>query len=136
MPQNYKKDIDWIIDAYELAQVAFSDGFQKDAIQNASGARATDKWDGWKCKIDLVENEKGKFLVIEDEGTARGGNGPLRRQGYPPPDFQRYRDFTAKYGQNTYCKSYVGCGRYAPSTCSCGAFINSNVNQGRYYYSP
>lgn len=54
MPQNYKKDIDWIIDAYELAQVAFSDGFQKDAIQNASGARATDKWDGWKCKIDLT----------------------------------------------------------------------------------
>lgn len=75
MPQNYKKDIDWIIDAYELAQVEFSDGFQKDAIQNASGARATDKWDGWKCKIDLIENEKGKFLVIEDEGT-EGLTGP------------------------------------------------------------
>lgn len=29
MPQNFKNDINWIIDAYELAKVTFPDGFQK-----------------------------------------------------------------------------------------------------------
>ena len=75
MPQNFKNDIDWIIDAYELAHVTLPDGFQKDAIQNAAGARGKDSWAGWKCKIDIVENEKGIFLVIEDEGT-EGLTGP------------------------------------------------------------
>lgn len=75
MPQNYKKDIDWIVDAYELAKVTLPDGFQKDAIQNAVGARSKDSWQGWKCKIDIIKNEKGTFLVIEDEGT-EGLTGP------------------------------------------------------------
>ena len=75
MPQDFKKDIDWIISAYELAKVTFSDGFQKDAIQNACGARSKDSWKGWKCKIDIVNNKKGVFLVIEDEGT-EGLTGP------------------------------------------------------------
>ena len=75
MPQDFKKDIDWIIDAYELAKVTFADGFQKDAIQNASGARAKDSWKNWKCKIDVITNENGTFLVIEDEGT-EGLTGP------------------------------------------------------------
>ena len=75
MPQDFKKGIDWIIDAYELAGVTFSDGFQKDAIQNAVGARKTDNWNNWKCKIDYVKNKKGSFLIIEDEGT-EGLTGP------------------------------------------------------------
>ena len=29
MPQDYKKDIDWIIDAYELAGVAFANVFKR-----------------------------------------------------------------------------------------------------------
>lgn len=75
MPQNFKKDIDWIIDAYELAKVSLPDGFQKDAIQNAVGARSKNTWVEWKCKIDLINNDKGSFLVIEDEGT-EGLTGP------------------------------------------------------------
>lgn len=75
MPQDFKKDIDWIMAAYELAHVTFSDGFQKDAIQNACGARPKDSWKDWRCKIYLVNNEKGEFLIIEDEGTA-GLTGP------------------------------------------------------------
>lgn len=75
MPQNFKNDIKWIIDAYELAKVTFPDGFQKDAIQNAVGARSRDSWANWKCKIDLIKNAKGLFLVIEDEGT-EGLTGP------------------------------------------------------------
>ena len=69
MPQNFKKDIDWIIDAYELAKVSLPDGFQKDAIQNAVGARSKNTWVELKCKIDLINNYKGYFLLIEDEGT-------------------------------------------------------------------
>ena len=75
MPQDFKKSIDWIVDAYDLAKVTLCDGFQKDVIQNASGARAKDSWKNWKCKIDLMINTKGTFLVIEDEGT-EGLTGP------------------------------------------------------------
>lgn len=75
MPQNFKNDINWIIDAYELAKVTFPDGFQKDAIQNAVGARSRDSWSDWKCRIDLIKNSQGVFLVIEDEGT-EGLTGP------------------------------------------------------------
>ena len=75
MPQDFKRDIDWILDAYDLAGVTLPDGFQKDAIQNATGARVKDSWNEWKCKINLISNNKGDFLVIEDEGTA-GLTGP------------------------------------------------------------
>ncbi len=75
MPQNFKKEIEWIMDAYEMKNVLFPDGFQKDAIQNAAGARKKDSWNNWKCKIDLVTTEKGEFLIIEDEGT-EGLSGP------------------------------------------------------------
>ena len=44
-------------------------------IQNCVGARKKDSWKGWKCKIDLVTNKLGTFLVIEDEGT-EGLTGP------------------------------------------------------------
>lgn len=33
IPQNYKRNVDWIIGAYEDAGVDFPNGFQKDAIQ-------------------------------------------------------------------------------------------------------
>lgn len=75
MPQDFKKDIDWIISAYELAGVTFSDGFQKDAIQNAVGARGKDSWNDWSCKINVINTSKGQFIVIEDEGT-EGLTGP------------------------------------------------------------
>ena len=69
MPENYKRQVDWIFGAYELAGVSFPDGFQKDAIQNAVGARKHDSWKDWKCSISIVTNEKGTFLLVEDEGT-------------------------------------------------------------------
>ena len=55
MPQNFKNDINWIIDAYELSKVTLPDGFQKDAIQIAVGARSRDSWSDWKCRIDLIK---------------------------------------------------------------------------------
>ena len=39
IPQNYKNNVDWILGAYTDAGVSFPNGFQKDAIQNAAGAR-------------------------------------------------------------------------------------------------
>ena len=39
IPQNYRNSIKWIITNYESAGVTFPNGFQKDAIQNAVGAR-------------------------------------------------------------------------------------------------
>ena len=69
MPQRYKRQFDWVFSAYENAGVTLPEGFQKDAIQNAVGARRHDRWDNWNCDIYVVSNEKGTFLVVEDSGT-------------------------------------------------------------------
>lgn len=69
IPQNYKNNVDWILGAYTDAGVTFPNGFQKDAIQNAVGARKTNKWKNWRCDISLVKTEKGKYVIVEDFGT-------------------------------------------------------------------
>lgn len=69
IPSNYKRSVDWIIGAYETANVSFPNGFQKDAIQNAVGARKSNNWNSWHCDISLKRNEAGDFIVIEDSGT-------------------------------------------------------------------
>ena len=69
IPQNYKKNVDWIIGAYNDAGIDFPNGFQKDAIQNAVGARKSNRWNGWSCDISLIKNIKGVFVVVEDFGT-------------------------------------------------------------------
>ena len=69
IPQNYKKNVEWILGAYTDAGVDFPNGFQKDAIQNAVGARKTNKWKGWRCDISYIENDYGNFVVVEDFGT-------------------------------------------------------------------
>ncbi len=69
IPQNYKNNVNWILGAYTDAGVTFPNGFQKDAIQNAVGARKTNKFKNWKCDISFVSNEHGEFVVIEDSGT-------------------------------------------------------------------
>ncbi len=70
MPQNYTKQVEWVINAYENAGVNLANGFQKDDIQNHQGARkSNNKWDNWNCSISLEKNEKGLFLVCEDFGT-------------------------------------------------------------------
>ena len=66
IPQNYKNTVDWILGAYADAGVSFPNGFQKDAIQNAVGARKTNKFKDWRCDISLVSNEFGTFVIIED----------------------------------------------------------------------
>ena len=63
MPQRYRKQVDWVFGAYEDAGVTLPEGFQKDAIQNAVGARKYDRWDNWTCDIYLVQNERELFLL-------------------------------------------------------------------------
>ena len=69
IPQNYRNSIDWIMNNYESANVSFPNGFQKDAIQNAVGARKYNKWNNWHFDLYYIENDNGKFIVIEDTGT-------------------------------------------------------------------
>lgn len=69
IPQNYRKNVDWILKAYSDAGVSFPNGFQKDAIQNAAGARKTRKWKNWTCDISIIKTTKGTFVVVEDSGT-------------------------------------------------------------------
>lgn len=70
IPQNYKNSIDWIIGTYQDSGVSFPNGFQKDVIQNAVGAREKQSWKGWSCDISVIKSPNGKqYLVIEDKGT-------------------------------------------------------------------
>lgn len=128
IPQNYKNNVDWILGAYTDAGVTFPNGFQKDAIQNAVGARKTNKWKNWSCDISLVENEHGSFVVVEDSGTVglTGKNTPaetinqMMANGEVLPPTERLSRFTSMFnsGGNTTGGGLFGAGKSVYSVAS------------------
>lgn len=128
IPQNYEKNVDWILGAYTDAGVTFPNGFQKDAIQNAVGARKTNKWKNWKCDISLIKNDLGRYVVIKDSGTVglTGKNIPtkeinkLMREGTVLPAEERLSRFTSMFnsGGNTTGGGLFGAGKSVYSVAS------------------
>lgn len=128
IPQNYKNNVDWILRAYIDAGVTFPNGFQKDAIQNAVGARKIDKWKDWSCDISLIENEYGIFVVVEDSGTVglTGNNTPaeiinqMMSNGETLPSSERLSRFTSMFnsGGNTTGGGLFGAGKSVYSVAS------------------
>lgn len=128
IPQNYKNSVDWILGAYTDAGVTFPNGFQKDAIQNAVGARKTNKWKGWNCDISYVENSCGRFVVVEDSGTVglTGKNIPgtevnhMMAEGKTLPPEERLSRFTSLFnsGGNTTGGGLYGAGKSVYSVAS------------------
>ena len=128
IPQNYKNSVDWILGAYTDAGVTFPNGFQKDAIQNAVGARKTNKWKGWNCDISYVENSCGRFVVVEDSGTVglTGKNTPgtevnhMMAEGKTLPPEERLSRFTSLFnsGGNTTGGGLYGAGKSVYSVAS------------------
>ena len=128
IPQNYKNNVDWILGAYTDAGVTFPNGFQKDAIQNAVGARKTNKWKNWSCDISLVENEHGSFVIVEDSGTVglTGNNTPaetinqMMANGEVLPPSERLSRFTSMFnsGGNTTGGGLFGAGKSVYSVAS------------------
>lgn len=150
MPQNYKNNVNWILGTYEDLGIAFPNGFQKDAIQNAVGARKTNKWKDWSCDIYLVENDHGCFVVVEDSGTVglTGKNRhtneikKLMANGETLPPSERLSRFTSMFnsGGNKTGSGLFGAGKSVYSVASTtytyyfdslredGLYV-SNVNQ-------
>lgn len=128
IPQNYKNNVDWILGAYEDAGVTFPNGFQKDAIQNAVGARKTSKWKNWACDISLVDNEHGRFVIVEDFGTVglTGNNTPaeeinrMMAEGKSLVPSERLSRFTSMFnsGGNTTGGGLFGAGKSVYSVAS------------------
>ena len=128
IPQNYKNNVDWILGAYEDAGITFPNGFQKDAIQNAVGARKTNKWKNWSCDISLIENEHGSFVVVEDSGTVglTGNNTPaeeinqMMANGKELSASERLSRFTSMFnsGGNTTGSGLFGAGKSVYSVAS------------------
>lgn len=128
IPQNYKNNVDWILGAYTDAGVSFPNGFQKDAIQNAVGARKTNKWKGWKCDISFIENDHGRFVVVEDSGTTglTGRNIPadevnkMMAEGKVLPSEERLARFTSMFnsGGNKTGGGLYGAGKSVYSVAS------------------
>lgn len=128
IPQNYRNNVDWILGAYTDSGISFPNGFQKDAIQNAVGARKTNKWKNWKCDISLVETSHGKYVVIEDSGTVglTGNNTPaeeinlLMAQGKALPAEERLSRFSSMFnsGGNVTGGGLFGAGKSVYSVAS------------------
>ena len=128
IPQNYKNNVEWILGAYTDAGVTFPNGFQKDAIQNAVGARKSNKWKNWSCDISLIENKHGSFLVVEDSGTVglTGNNTPaetinqMMANGESLPPSERLSRFTSMFnsGGNTTGGGLFGAGKSVYSVAS------------------
>lgn len=128
IPQNYKNSVDWILGAYTDAGVTFVNGFQKDAIQNAAGARKTNKWKNWSCDISVISNSHGTFVVVEDSGTVglTGKNIPaqtindMMAQGKELPSTERLARFTSMFnsGGNMTGGGLFGAGKSVYSVAS------------------
>lgn len=128
IPQNYRNNVDWILGAYTDAGVSFPNGFQKDAIQNAVGARKTNKWKNWKCDISFIENSHGKYVIVEDSGTVglTGKNTPaeeindMMAKGKALPAEERLSRFTSMFnsGGNTTGGGLFGAGKSVYSVAS------------------
>lgn len=144
IPQNYKNNVNWILRAYTDAGVSFPNGFQKDAIQNAVGARKTNKWKNWSCDISLVENEHGRFVVVEDSGTVglTGKNTPaeeinkMMAEGKSLESTERLSRFTSMFnsGGNTMGGGLFGAGKsvYSVASETYTYYFDSLREDGKY----
>lgn len=144
IPQNYKNNVDWILGAYTDAGVTFPNGFQKDAIQNAVGARKTNNWKNWTCDISFVENNYGKFVVVEDSGTVglTGENTPTEQiiammaQGEYLSSSERLSRFTSMFnsGGNTTGGGLFGAGKsvYSVASETYTYYFDSLREDGKY----
>lgn len=144
IPQNYRNNVDWILGAYADAGVSFPNGFQKDAIQNAVGARKTKKWKNWHCDISVVENSHGKYVLVEDSGTVglTGDNIPadqvnkMMSEGKALGADQRLARFTSMFnsGGNTTGGGLFGAGKsvYSVASDSYTYYFDSLREDGQY----
>ena len=144
IPQNYKKSVDWILGAYTDAGVSFPNGFQKDAIQNAVGARKTNKWKNWHCDISYVKNSIGSFVIVEDSGTVglTGRNIPgtevnqmMAEEKVLPPE-ERLARFTSLFnsGGNETGGGLYGAGKsvYSVASDDYTYYFDSLREDGKY----
>ena len=100
----------------------------QDAIQNAVGARKTSKWKNWACDISLVDNEHGRFVIVEDFGTVglTGNNTPaeeinrMMAEGKSLVPSERLSRFTSMFnsGGNTTGGGLFGAGKSVYSVAS------------------
>lgn len=128
IPQNFRNNVNWILGAYTDADVTFPNGFQKDAIQNAVGARKYNKWTNWSCDISVVETPQGPYVVVEDCGTVglMGKNTPgaevneMMARGEVLPPSERLSRFTSMFnsGGNTTGSGLFGAGKSVYSVAS------------------
>ena len=128
IPQNFRNNVDWILGAYTDADVTFPNGFQKDAIQNAVGARKSHKWTNWSCDISVIETQQGQYVVVEDCGTVglTGKNTPAKEinemmaRGEVLPPHERLSRFTSMFnsGGNTTGAGLFGAGKSVYSVAS------------------
>ncbi len=144
IPQNYKRSVEWILGAYTDAGVSFPNGFQKDAIQNAVGARKTNKWKNWACDISVITNAHGTFVVVEDSGTVGllGENMPVEiinekmERDEVLPSTERLARFSSMFnsGGNETGGGLYGAGKsvYAVASTTYTYYFDSLREDGKY----
>ena len=130
---NYKKSVDWVIGAYEDADVTFANGFQKDAIQNCVGAKKSTKWNDWKCDISVIKNTKGTFIVVEDSGTY-GLTGENRPKNVIDDMVARDETFPETERLSRFTSMYNSGGNSGPGLYGAGKAVYSVASNDYTYY--
>lgn len=141
---NFKGFIQGIINNYtEQPACGLIHGFQKDAIQNGWGHRLSNL-SNWKMIFRYVENEKGKFFIVEDCGnTGLIGNNytdteisDLQSRGLLGPE-EKLARFSSLYnsGGNTTSAGLYGQGKimYQAVSKNYLQFFDSFTCEGKYY---
>lgn len=141
---NYNKHVEFVLNTYLNEDIAISNAFQKDVIQNCMGASKSKSKAGWRCFINVEDNEKGKFLVVEDEGTvgltgdniSQTGISRFSNEGHVFDSNQRLARFSSLYNSssNQQGAGLYGIGKtmYAVASKDISYYFDSLTEDGRY----
>ncbi|MCA1060291.1 hypothetical protein LCL96_15235 [Rossellomorea aquimaris] len=125
VPTNWRSNIDQVVAGYETEPAkGLVHGLQKDGLQNMWGAKNNRKGTNWGAKFQLIENDMGTFLAMEDWGTTgmTGPNIPMdqinRMSGDLHPDYKLARFSAMNYSGGNEGAGLFGRGKLLFSAAS------------------
>ncbi len=131
VPTNWRSNIEQVVSGYETEPAkGLVHGLQKDSIQNTWGARKTNKGSGWGTRFQLIKNDLGTFLTVEDWGTTgmTGPNMPMDKinslSGELGPDHK-----LARFSAMNYSGGNEGAGLYGR-----GKLLFSAASKDYHFY--
>lgn len=134
IPQNNAGQMNFVLKHYEDAGVTLDNGFQKDAVQNAIGARKSEDFKGWRCDISCSWNSVlGTYLVVEDSGTV-GLTGRNMSSDEIVERMARKEEFEPEERLARFTSLFNSGGNYGPGLYGAGKSVYAIASESRWYY--